>query len=95
MPLLTTATITQPVAYEVTNFSVDAQLGAINITYFAGTMSSDTPPMFIPQGSALYLRIDGTNFTNFLVVNPTLYPVIKAALYSLIEVAQGVTSTSI
>jgi len=81
-------------AFEITGFSVNSQAGIMDVTYVAGNMSSDVPPVFVPlDGTNLNMHIDSPTFAVFLAVEPTLYPSIKAALYSLIQEKLGISGT--
>ena len=98
LSLETPATVVPAVmatAFEVQGFAVNVFQEIMDVTYSYGTMSSDTPPVFVPQGNTINLHLEGDAFTAFVAANPTLYPAIKAALYAAIEADQGVSGTVI
>ncbi len=100
MPLVlaSAVNISQPIninAFEVSGFSVNSQAGILDISYSVGNMSTDTPPVFMSVGDVKNLHLAGADFATFLGANPTLYPVIKAALYAAIAVAEGLTGGTV
>ena len=98
MPLTLTTEVTvvpavTATAFEVQGFSVNNAAGILDITYSFGSMSTDTPPVFIPSGQPLNLHLGGVDFIAFIKSNPTLYSEIKSALYTALQAAHNATGT--
>ena len=70
-------------------------LASLQLSFVAGNMSADTPPVFQQVGSTQSVSLGEAECTQLLAANPTLYATLKMLLYPAIEQQLGVTGTII
>ena len=73
--------------------TVNDTLASLQISFIAGNMSEDTPPVLIPVGGTQTLSFGEADCNQLLTAQPTLFSTLKALLYPAIEQHLGVMGT--